>query len=590
MKCPGVVARATTGLILLGCSGTAENEPIGASRAAVLGVDSFLYLRCNATGWEPSDATRLVETSANQWEITFEVDESWLVQAGDQCQLTETNQLNGWGSTQSAYHVNGATLTVPSSAPVASGFQPIHLAYPSVGRYTVRFDASAPSLSIAVAEAGPEPGGLTLQGSSSLTSFNESYAQLFDSLFTLSNDTGEAVSLDQQMFFFVAPGGYAYPGPGRPSWWGPELAASATDLPAGTFGWGWSAPVSHFVVRVHGVTSGGQPASGIGVAPVLRSGFAAPEPSPYGVDPVVVGAQGPIQLVTLTSGERWLGVNLSVTDLTETATSAPVVTATALGTSGEELLNLAITPNAVHPNELPMRTFVAWTAIPTGLTVSDLRLSASQQIDRGLASQTRVLPVEEAAPVTVDSPVSGIWGWHNGPGETSWHAHSGSASGRYAYDMGIHQVVGGQLQSWSGDRAVNESYFCWGKPIRAVADGIVRYVKDDTPDNNGDLQDVGGPNNEVIIEHANGAYFTVYAHLRQGSATVVEGQTVTAGTQLGQVGNAGASSEPHLHFHAFRFDATGRTTGVPMVIDGMTSLQGAPLSGVPKSGERYQTP
>ena len=121
-------------------------------------------------------------------------------------------------------------------------------------------------------------------------------------------------------------------------------------------------------------------------------------------------------------------------------------------------------------------------------------------------------------------------------------------------------------------------------------DVIVRYVKDDTPDNNGGLQDVGGPNNEVIIEHANGAYFTVYAHLRQGSATVVEGQTVTAGTQLGQVGNAGASSEPHLHFHAFRFDVTGRTTGVPMVIDGMTSLQGAPLSGVPRSGVRYQTP
>ncbi len=56
------------------------------------------------------------------------------------------------------------------------------------------------------------------------------------------------------------------------------------------------------------------------------------------------------------------------------------------------------------------------------------------------------------------------------------------------------------------------------------------------------------PGNVIVIEHAPGEY-AHYCHLRAGSAKVRPGQLVVAGQQLGQVGNSGNTSEPHLHFH-----------------------------------------
>jgi murein DD-endopeptidase MepM/ murein hydrolase activator NlpD len=44
----------------------------------------------------------------------------------------------------------------------------------------------------------------------------------------------------------------------------------------------------------------------------------------------------------------------------------------------------------------------------------------------------------------------------------------------------------------------------------------------------------------------------VLAHMRQGSIMVDPGDTVAEGDPLGEVGNSGATSEPHLHIHAQR--------------------------------------
>ena len=53
-----------------------------------------------------------------------------------------------------------------------------------------------------------------------------------------------------------------------------------------------------------------------------------------------------------------------------------------------------------------------------------------------------------------------------------------------------------------------------------------------------------GYGNVVVIAH--GPAFTIYGHL--DSYSVRCGQTVSAGTTIGGVGNTGNSSGPHLHF------------------------------------------
>ncbi|MFE0461586.1 peptidoglycan DD-metalloendopeptidase family protein [Kitasatospora sp. NPDC058965] len=68
--------------------------------------------------------------------------------------------------------------------------------------------------------------------------------------------------------------------------------------------------------------------------------------------------------------------------------------------------------------------------------------------------------------------------------------------------------------------------------------------------------------NHVVLD--TGDAVVKLAHLRPGSVTVTVGQHVEAGRLLGEVGNSGNSTEPHLHLHAER-DGQGldlRFTGI----------------------------
>lgn len=55
----------------------------------------------------------------------------------------------------------------------------------------------------------------------------------------------------------------------------------------------------------------------------------------------------------------------------------------------------------------------------------------------------------------------------------------------------------------------------------------------------------GGYGNMIIISHAGGVQ-TVYSHMRQ--VNVLSGQDVVQGQVIGEVGNTGRSTGPHLHF------------------------------------------
>lgn len=77
-----------------------------------------------------------------------------------------------------------------------------------------------------------------------------------------------------------------------------------------------------------------------------------------------------------------------------------------------------------------------------------------------------------------------------------------------------------------------------GTPVRAAADGIVRFAGKR-----------GGYGNVVIVEHADGTE-TRYAHLRDLS--VKRGASVAAGENIATVGSTGRSTGPHLHFELRR--------------------------------------
>jgi hypothetical protein len=109
-----------------------------------------------------------------------------------------------------------------------------------------------------------------------------------------------------------------------------------------------------------------------------------------------------------------------------------------------------------------------------------------------------------------------------------------------------------------------------GGPYRivAAADGTVRHVVDSFSERIDCKANPDKPqnNNYVWIEHANGEW-TKYTHMAKGSssgkAKLKVGQSVTAGTYLGDEGDVGCASGDHLHFEVGVPKASGgiATTG-----------------------------
>jgi hypothetical protein len=94
-------------------------------------------------------------------------------------------------------------------------------------------------------------------------------------------------------------------------------------------------------------------------------------------------------------------------------------------------------------------------------------------------------------------------------------------------------------------------YACYGTPLFAPCAGTVLLAVDRHPD-----QVPGRPQwgpafgNEVRID--TGSETVVLCHLRPGSVRVRTGDRVRPGELLGEIGNSGNSTEPHLHLHAER--------------------------------------
>jgi murein DD-endopeptidase MepM/ murein hydrolase activator NlpD len=73
-----------------------------------------------------------------------------------------------------------------------------------------------------------------------------------------------------------------------------------------------------------------------------------------------------------------------------------------------------------------------------------------------------------------------------------------------------------------------------GSPIRAAADGVVRRAGAR-----------GGYGNAIEIDHGEGVS-TLYAHA--SNVSVQPGDRIARGAEVGQVGQTGRATGPHLHF------------------------------------------
>ncbi|MDA1196224.1 MAG: M23 family metallopeptidase, partial [Planctomycetota bacterium] len=318
------------------------------------------------------------------------------------------------------------------------------------------------------------------------------------------------------------------------------------------------------------------------VTPIVRLGHARPDPYtppwPYGI-----GLVGPIEVVRFSDGASSLML-IGQHQALDGNMPTDVTTSVSLGSDRGASEPIAWNGLDARGDRTVLWPFVRRLAVDDQFTKGQLRISTTATLDGKPREFTGTWPVHRVEPETVRSPVLGTWQLSNGPGQTTLHDHYTNPQHRYAYDF----VVLERGRTHSGDPHRNESYFAWSRSVRASADGVVVAFCDGERDNPGYRGAVTNCHtNHVVIRHASGLH-TAYLHLRQRSITkgIKLDSPVTAGQVIGRVGNSGESSEPHLHFMAFRIDETGRWRSVPVTFSNAyhDAKANQPLEGVPLGG------
>ncbi|MEO6818841.1 MAG: peptidoglycan DD-metalloendopeptidase family protein [Ginsengibacter sp.] len=161
-------------------------------------------------------------------------------------------------------------------------------------------------------------------------------------------------------------------------------------------------------------------------------------------------------------------------------------------------------------------------------------------------------------------PFKGEWTviWGGDTKELNYHVES--IAQKNAFDIVIENDQG---ISYKTDGKTNDDYYAFGKELLAPCDGEVVLVVDGIKDNMpGTLNPMYVTGNTVIIKTANKEYL-FFAHFKQHSIKVKQGQKVVTGELLGLCGNTGNSSEPHLHFHIQNVEDMIVATGVKCYFD-----------------------
>lgn len=134
-----------------------------------------------------------------------------------------------------------------------------------------------------------------------------------------------------------------------------------------------------------------------------------------------------------------------------------------------------------------------------------------------------------------------------------------------------------------------QDFIGYGQPVLAPGEGVIVKAVDGMPDltranempanldyYREDLNRALG--NYVVIDHGDGVW-SFLAHFKKGSVQVKEGQKVKALDKLGQLGNSGFSTGPHIHFHFMNGPDVLSASPLPIELD----LEGGRYA--PQAGE-----
>lgn len=222
------------------------------------------------------------------------------------------------------------------------------------------------------------------------------------------------------------------------------------------------------------------------------------------------------------------------------------------------------------------------------------------------------LSMEKNAPV-IDFPLRGEWAVLNPPG------HHPLAIDLLARKENLNRYncyFSKSLWRWLLYKVSVDDFYSWSKPIFAPCDGLVLRTSDGWPDNKtvslistviiwgkatflfrpritGSEIDIR-PNagNYVMIQSESGVVVFL-AHIRSGSLKVKIGQWVHAGQTIGEVGNSGNTTAPHLHLNLFdQVNDLLQAKVIPFIFRGYERWNGNSWKNVqnerPVKGERIR--
>ena len=234
--------------------------------------------------------------------------------------------------------------------------------------------------------------------------------------------------------------------------------------------------------------------------------------------------------------------------------------------------SVAVYERRARFEESPQPVLVQWAFAEDGAVEGFQVLPAEAAPDKQPEYETKT---------SLQLPFQGEWYVFWGGRTRAENRHRPARDQRFAYDF----VVMKDRSTHEGTGAENEDYYCFGEPILAPGPGIVRSVEAEVEDNVPGVMNARQPlGNHVILDHGNGE-FSFLAHLRRGSVQVEVGDEVDTGDVLGECGNSGNSSEPHLHYHLQNTGKPFKGQGLPAQFEGYLANGEQVSRGEPVRGQ-----